>query len=216
MEVKIVVSWVFAFLILTLSCVKTKEAEHFEKIQDQWYVNLRDTVLNQKIEEKYIRYVFQGDSTYSIEWGNQQFHKKSTSKLDVLGSGVPGVLDSNEETILLSQSCGTSCTTFIILPFEKNQNLKVFDFAVAYDLKNKLIAYVPSSDSFIRIENFKSGRTKDITEDNACPAASKNECIESARFESNNFVLKWQGKEWQPNKPNLLEKVIPIDLNLIE
>lgn len=213
MEAKVI--FIGCLMLLFFSCnnkFETNNRIQETQIQNQWYVGLKDTVLLEKFEDGFLRYNLKGDTIYHINWGNNSINNNSITKFEILGNGVLGLLDTDENTIILSQSCGTGCLYYVVLPLKQNEPEKIYYFAKAYDLKNKLIAYVPEDENvFIRVENFITGQTIDVKEDNLCPATFKSDCIDAIYFNKNKLVIKWQGKKWEQDKPDLQDKIIPIN-----
>lgn len=162
----------------------------------------------------FVKYHFYGDSTYTLEWGNENVNNTSREKFEILGSGVPPLVDYDEKTIILGQSCGTSCKYYVILPLVPNSVEKIYMFAEAFNLEKKMVAYIPEEeDLFIRVENYVTGQYLDIKEENICPAAFKGECIDSVYFSDDTIVIKWQGTEWMNDRPDPKEKKIKIQLD---
>jgi hypothetical protein len=205
----------YSVLLFLFSCnnyTKQYEDNSDKPIHEQFYVGIKDSILIEKRGDITLIYDFIGDSTYTIKWSSAHFDNKSSRKFDVLGNGVLGILDADSENIILEQSCGSSCITYVILPLKNKSVEKEYLFAKAYDLKNKLIAYVPEDvNVFIRVENFITGQTIDVKEDNLCPATFKSDCIDTIYFNKNKLVIKWQGKKWEKDKPDLQDKIIPIN-----
>ena len=124
------------------------------------------------------------------------------------------MVDYDEKTIILGQSCGTSCKYYVILPLVPNSVEKIYMFAEAFNLEKKMVAYIPEEeDLFIRVENYVTGQYLDIKEENICPAAFKGECIDSVYFSDDTIVIKWQGTEWMNDRPDPKEKKIKIQLD---
>lgn len=213
MENKIILlSSVILFLFSCNNYKKQYEDNNDKPINWQFYVGIKDTVLSEKRDGFTLTYYFIGDLTYTIKWSSAHFDNKSSRKFDVLGNGVLGILDADSENIILEQSCGSSCMIYVILPLKNNSVEIEYLFAKAYDLKNKLIAYVPEDENvFIRVENFITGQTIDVKEDNLCPATFKSDCIDTIYFNKSKLVIKWQGKKWEQGKPDLQDKIIPIN-----
>ncbi|MEA4915900.1 MAG: hypothetical protein VB073_00010 [Proteiniphilum sp.] len=182
-------------------------------IQQQWNVGLRDTIIKECVGNSFIAYHLQGDSIYSIEWGNNFITNTSKKKFEVLGSGVLGLLEVDENCILLSQSCGTSCVYYVFLPLKMDATEKVYDFVLANDLKKHLIAYIPTDNDtiFIRVENYLTGQIMDVKETNMCQATFKADCIDSIYFNKSSLILKWQGSGWSETKPDPHERTIPVE-----
>ncbi len=210
MEIKVI----FAGLILLLcSCNNMPLMNRTARIQDQWHVNMKDTVLTEILMESFVMFDLQGDTSYCIEWGNKTIRNKTLKSFDVLGNGILGVMDSSENAIILGQSCGVSCLYLVVLPLRKNALAKEYSFAKAYDIRNSLIAFVPEDDNtFIRVENFITEQYVEITEDDLCTAGFKGDCIDTVFFDQSNLVIKWQGKKWEINKPDPKERTIQIAL----
>lgn len=213
MEAKVI--FMGCLMLLFFSCNNRIESNNrmpLNQIQNQWYIGLKDTVLIENFDKDFVKYNLQGDTIYNVEWGNETTNNKSITKFDVLGSGVLGLLDRDENTIILSQGCGTACVYYVILPLKQNALEKVYYFAMAYDLKNNLIAYVPEDDGvFIRVENFITGETMNVREDNLCSASFKRDCIDTIYFKKGSLAIKWQGGKWEQGKPDLQEKIIPVN-----
>lgn len=211
METKINLIGIICTCLLLLSCYNQKKnnnQDHSIPIQKQWNIGLKDSTLIEHRENFFVIYHLQGDTAYSIEWGNDSIKNMSMQKFEVLGNGVLGILRTSENCILLSQGCGTSCTYYVILPMKRNMTEKVYYFALANDLKNNFVAYMPSDnndDIFVRVENYLTGQVMDIKETNVCQATSKSDCIDSVYFNKSSLVLKWQD-----NQQILREREIPI------
>jgi len=156
------------------------------------------------------------DTTYTLKWGIQNkqsyFSKRPFEKL---GSGMLEYLTSNDSVIILSQSCGTSCTYFAMLPLSGREPL-LYYHPQAIDLNRNLIVYSPveyADSVFLIVENYLTGQKIFLKENNLCPALFKGECIEVCYFDGNDLVLKWQGSKWKNwDKPDLQTKRISIEL----
>jgi len=182
-------------LILFLSCnmkstVSIKESEI--PIHEQWHVGLSDTVLTEVIDDKFIRFLFSGDTIYRIEWGNKHIKNVSTNQIEVLGNGVLGVLDKDEKAIVLSQTCGTNCRCFVILPILADHNERKYFCALTYDFKTNIIAYVPEGNNLIRFENIFTGQTWDLVPWYSCSAVFIEECIDTIRFKNDYIMVDWK------------------------
>jgi len=210
MEIKVILAGI---IFLLCSCNNKPIANRTARIKDQWHVNMKDTVLTESLKESFIMFDLQGDTSYCIEWGNKTIRNKTIKSFDVLGNGILGVMDSNENAIILGQSCGVSCMYLVVLPLSKNAQEKEYLFAKAYDIGNRLIAFVPEEDkAFIRVENFITGQYMDITEGDLCPAGFKGDCIDTIFFDNSNLVIKWQGNKWEIDKPDPKERTVQIIL----
>lgn len=216
MEAKMILVTVFGFLLM-LSCHITTKTETNNQlksipIQNQWSVDMKDTVLKECVGSSFIAYHLQGDTVYNIEWGNGAIKNISKEKFEILGNGVLGLLEADENCILLSQNCGTSCVWYVFLPLKANAIEKAYNYALTSDLKNHFVAYIPTEDDeiFIRVENYLTGQTMDVKEVNTCPSAFKADCIDSIYFDKSSLILKWQGSNWSETKSDPHERIIPV------
>lgn len=208
MEAKVIL---IGLILLLCSCNNMQIPKQTVRIQDQWHVGLKDTVLKESLDKSFILFDFQGDTSYSVEWGNRTIRNKTIKSFDVLGNGILGITESDENTIVLGQSCGTSCLYLVVLPLRKNAQEKVYYFVKAYDIRNSLVAFIPEGDNtFIKVENFITGQSMEISEGDLCPAGFKGDCIDTVFFDKSNLVIKWQGKKWEIDKPDSKEKTIQI------
>lgn len=203
------------FFLLLSSCKNNTQGfgETSKLSSNSWNNILIDTILVDNIGNNFVKYHLANDSTYTLEWGNKSFDNYSKNKFDLLGNGILKVLDSNNESILLNQSCGTSCTTYVVLPLKRNAIEKHYLFAKAYNLNNQLIAYVTESeDSLIRIENYETGKTMDIIENDLCPATFKGDCLDQVTINNNYITIKWQGSKWTNTSKDSREKIYKVFL----
>jgi hypothetical protein len=150
--------------------------------------------------------MFISDTKYKLKWGNQDSFEISKDTFKILGSGVLNIANTSKNAILLEQCCGTECKYGVVLtinPFREN----VYDFIVANEIKEGLVAYISKSDSsFLTIENFFTRRRQDINEIHWCPAAFKGECIDSVSIKNKELYMKWQGSNWNPKRKDVREK----------
>ena len=156
------------------------------------------------------------DTTYSIEWGKKGVNKYTSNKVfEISGSGMLTYLTSNDSVIILSQSCGTSCTYFVLLSLNRDK-IMTYDNPEALNLNKNLIAYVSDPDNdgqiVLTVENYINGKKMIVKVNNVCPSAIKYSCIEECYFEHNTLIIKWDGSKWQSSKPDLQVKRIPITI----
>ncbi len=208
MEIKIENIYILPILaLLFLSCNnKIKEDNHdlflAEKIKNEKSFN----------DGSYYKYVQENDSVYKIEWGNKSFKNLSKNSFDFLGNGKFNFLKKGDKSIVLSQSCGTSCTQYLVLPIFEESQEKLYMQAIAVNVSNNLVVFISENGSFFTIENYLTGKKKDYFEKNLCPSALKIDCIDSVYFKGSNFFIEWQGNKWTNNKTDPQRKNIQIDL----
>ena len=217
--------FISGLMLLLVACADKTQDNNvlLEKNQNHWQIGTKDTTLVEKIGNLYVKYHLQGDSIYSLEWGNETVSNISKDTFEVLGNGILSYWkikrDKNqrgydEKTIILGQSCGISCIYYVILPLTPKSKEKTFLFAKAYNLEKNIVAYIPDEkDVCIRVENFITGQYMNIKEEDVCMAGFKGDCIESVSFSDENIIIKWQGKDWSKGKPDLKEKKIKIKLD---
>jgi hypothetical protein len=215
MEIK--VKYYLFLLLFVISCNESSKNKinHCSQnsISDRWNVGMNDTILCQKKNDVYLVYSFQGDSIYNIIWGNKYISNTTSRKYEVLGNGVMGFVDNNENVMLLQQGCGTFCQCYMFLPLKQNAIEKVYYNALAYDLENNLVAFISKqNDSIIMVENYISGQKTEIKESNLCPAIYKGACIDTIYFKEKNLFIKWQGNNWESDKSDTQEKKILISI----
>jgi len=204
MEIKIII---ITLLTLVLNCSNNPaSARDNATLKQAAKYSARKTITS----DGYYKFCFKGDTTYTIVWGNKSFKNKTKRAFDVLGNGTLNLLKSGNNAIILSQGCGTSCVYYVVLPLNPSIEEKVFMPAIAYDIDRNLIAYI-ADESFIIIENYLTGQKMDIIEENLCPAAFKGDCIDSCYFNSDSFVIEWQGSKWTNEKPDPQKKIVQIE-----
>ena len=160
----------------------------------------------------FVKYHFYGDSTYTLEWGNENVNNTSKEKFEILDGDILSIADYDTNSIILKQKCGISYICYVILPLTPNSTEKTYPFAKAYNLDKKLVAYMPipkQDNIFIRVENFISCQYMDIKQENVCPETFTSNCIDSVYFADENIILKWKGK----GKLDPKEKIIKIKLD---
>jgi len=142
------------------------------------------------------------DTSYVLKWGIESTHSYfSKHFFAILGNGTLEYLTSNDSVIILSQTCGTSCSYFVILPMNGHEPL-LYYHPQALDLNRNLIAYSPTKydeDIFLIVENYLTGKQTLLKENNLCPGVFKGDCIEACFFEGSELILKWQGSQWDGN-----------------
>lgn len=206
--------FISSLMLLLIACADKTQDNNIFLEKNHWQIGSKDTTLVEKIGNLYVKYHLQGDSIYSLEWGNETVSNISKDTFKVLGNGILSLIDNDEKTIILGQSCGTSCIYYVILPLTPKSKEKTFLFAKAYNLEKNIVAYIPDEKGvFIRVENFITGQYMNIKEENVCMAGFKGDCIESVSFSDENIIIKWQGKDWSKGKPDLKEKKIKIKLD---
>jgi len=215
MEIKIInIILVFCFILSSNNRVltknnnsdnllKKKELEFTYRLQEQ-SIRLTNGV--------FVKFKNHKKDMYKIEWGNKKMKNISTRFFEIIGSGKLSLLKQGDNEIILTQSCGTSCIYYVVLPLKANRRERVFMQAIAYDEKSNLVAYVSEDDSFITIENYFTLKKQRIFENRLCPAALKGDCIESFYFKNNSAVLKWQGDKWDENNSDVRKKTILIKI----
>lgn len=206
MEIKII--GFLLFIVTIVSCKNNSSLmKNTDKIQESSKKSDKYIV---KSSGDYYRFHFKDDTIYTIEWGNKSFKNETKQTFEILGNGTLNLSKSGDAVIILEQSCGTSCSYCVVLPLKTGAKEKVFIQTISYDINKNLIVYIPEEETFIRIENYLTGEKLDILENNLCPAAFKGDCIDSVYFKGNNVIIKWQGSQWEDNKVDPQEKIIPI------
>jgi hypothetical protein len=133
-----------------------------------------------------------GDTAYCITWGDQTTYSNRSRPFKVLGNGRLGLEATAPNAILLSQSCGTSCTQYVVLPRRKGAQEHVYLFGRAYDLQKELVAYIPEDETvLIAVAHFQSGKRLNISPKNLCGAAFRGDCIQSCQFKGDSLCLVW-------------------------
>jgi hypothetical protein len=169
-----------------------------------------DTVFTK--EGNYYQFIFSDSNNYKIKWGNKAKSFISSRSFELIAWGLI-LTESSSDAILLTQSCGTSCKEGVILTFNDTNNLKEYTLLRANDIRNDLVAYVPSEGSgLIIIENFVTGKSIKVDSVELCPAVFQGDCIDSLSFSNERFYIKWQGDKWTREKGDPREKLIDISL----
>ncbi len=199
----------WTLLVLTLMGCTQKNNNTQPRISTQ-----PDTILKRDRlvtnDGKHILLLYLSDSTCLIKWGQSAKLLYTSDTLHVLGSGNLNIAETEKNSILLKQSCGTCCQVGFILSISPPKCMKYL-FFIASDLKNNLVAYISESDnSFITVENFITGEKQIINETNLCPAAFKGECIDSVSLANKQLFIKWQGNKWNHTKKDTRERKIEI------
>jgi hypothetical protein len=199
---------IFLTFLLCINCNKKNPLHKEKKDKSIWFLGMKDTTIKQQLKNSYLIYQLQGDSVYKIKWGNKFFNNESTKKFEVLGNGILEVLASNNNSIVLSQGCGSSCMSYVFLPLKNNIKESTYLFSRAYDLKHNLVAYIPmEEENFLTIENFITKRRIEIKETNLCAAAFKADCIDTIYFKNEYLIIRWDGKkDSKETLPHLIEK----------
>jgi hypothetical protein len=172
--------------------------------------NPGDTIIKLNNDLHY-KLTLRGDTAYFVTWGNKS--TSFTSKpMEVLGSGLPELLDYSDTCILLGQSCGTSCTLYVFLPIVSNATERQYLFGKAYNLEENTVAFIPDGDPLISVQNYLTNKRMDVFENNLCSAAFKGDCIDSCKITNSTFYLYWHGEKRRSNKKSPRKKVYNIDL----
>jgi hypothetical protein len=188
MEAKMIV---LCFILLSL--IGCQKAQPIDSKNNFPQVENRDQSAY-NIEEANHAYAFHdlGDTAYFITWGDQTTHIKRSRPFQVLGNGRLGLEATAQNAILLSQSCGTSCAQYVVLPHYQDAQEHVYLFGRAYDLQKELVAYIPEDETvLITVEHFQSGKSLNISPKNLCGAAFRGDCIQSCQFKGDSLCLTW-------------------------
>lgn len=210
MKIKIAY-FIAALLVVTASCQQTRTSNKDEEVIS---ANRVDCFLL-KHDSAFCKVEYQNvdSSLYRITWGNTSFFNTTTKVFEVLGNGLLQLKGYNEDVIVLTQGCGTSCAYNVVLPLQRQVMERVYMFVKAIDITNNLVAYIPEDDSvFIRVENFITGNKMNIKEKKICSAAFKGDCIDTCYFNEGNFIYSWNGSNWTINTPDLMRKGGQINL----
>ncbi len=131
-----------------------------------------------------------GDTAYYITWGGTATYSNRSRPFKVLGDGRLGLEASSPNALLLSQSCGASCTQYVVLPRLKGGKEHIYLFGRAHALNQGLVAYIPEDEAaLIKVENYLSGKGMPIQERDVCEAAFRGDCIIDCRFEGDSLNL---------------------------
>lgn len=138
-----------------------------------------------------------GDTAYFITWGDSAIYSNRSRPFKVLGNGRLGLEATSPNALLLSQSCGTSCAQYVVLPRLKGGKEHIYLFGRAYELTRGLVAYIPEDEEvLITVENYLSGKGIPIKESDVCEAAFRGDCIQSCRFQGDSLSLTfWDNKD---------------------
>lgn len=112
-------------LLVLCACSSIEKHNDAEPIALQWRIGMSDTIIEEVHPDWYLRYKFRGDSTYSIQWGNDTVANVSERQFNVLGNGVPDVLCITDYYIVLRKSTGTSASSYIWLALKPNAEPEV-------------------------------------------------------------------------------------------
>lgn len=203
------ISILLLFVISCNSPNETKEKNNCMEITGKDTIWKRHTIKN----DAFYQFLPITDSTYKVEWGNRVFNNVSNEVFETSGSGIFQLLDHNEMAIILEKSCGTSCNSYLVLPFHSQAKEKVFLFAIAYNMENNLVAYISENDQvFVSVENYLTRKKTDIKIESLCPAAFKGDCIDTSYFINNKYIIRWHGCNWSDSNQDILQKEIFINL----
>lgn len=192
--------------------IPTKFIADEERDECIWYSRLPRTTLPDSIE---YRFVYTGDSisagsSYKIEWGRKN-GKKFTSKTDytVLGNGTLKYLGYNDNAILFSQGCGTSCSFALVLLLDSAVE-KTYSQPVRLNLeRNWIVTAYGNNDAdtvFLAVENFITDERMNIKGDNLCPSATSVDCIRCCYFVEDTLFVEWEGENWQSDSSADLQR----------
>jgi hypothetical protein len=185
MEIKIVL--VLLIIISTLSFGQ-------ESIERNSFDNAlcKDSTVQYLDKEKKIFYKLKpiSNSQYKIIWGKGDKIKTSTNTFPVTGSGCYEPKIEAFNYLVAFQSCGTSCSTFLILPFNDSEE-RIITNCIARNLNMNLVAYWDDEVSAIIIENIKTGRKYSIIISNLCNAGYQYDCLLKSYFRKNIFYLSY-------------------------
>lgn len=150
--------------------------------------------------------------TYRISWGNRSFVNYSNKIYETLGNGNLGLIDFNDNYILLGQSTGTDGANIrILLPLEKDATILEKENVLFENLRKNILVF-EKTDSIYQLEilNFKTLKSQSLVFDDICPAAAKSMCIDSIFLNNNQIVFQYQGNKWDANKPDNKVKVLDL------
>lgn len=173
---------------------------------DSVWITLPDTVLNKN--GKFLIYRNISVDSYILNWGKDSIVNTSKDTMNTLPSGQLNLDWYSERAICLTQGCGTACFYSYILPLSKDAKEKFYDYPLAYDTLNNLIAYSVDSlvfgddsdaysdrpEPFIIIENFLTNKRITIEED-YLPCPFSGVVIESIFFNSKGLHVRWRNSK---------------------
>ncbi|MGB4818161.1 MAG: hypothetical protein WBP33_03515 [Saprospiraceae bacterium] len=198
MEIKIIIS-----LLLTLSGCKIKNEPSF--------TSKENTYGKVDIKHSYFELKYLDSVNYLIEWGTPEYKNTSRDTFEILGNGSLEETESNNEYIVLAQSCGTSCVINTILPLYKGAKELTFMPVLFNDINNSIIVLSKDTESDFELLNYKSNKSKVFNLPDICPAAEKSMCIDSIYIEKDEIYFKYQGNKWQNDKPDNKVKSIRLE-----
>lgn len=170
--------------------------------------NIQDTVFTK--DGGFFQLIFETTDSYKIRWGDKTKFNTSDKTFELISSGLL-LAASSKDAILLTQSCGTSCTHGVVLTINPKMEIKEYFLLKAHDLNESLVAYTPSeSNALIKIENFLTENFMTLENVDLCSAAFQGDCIDSCSFADDKFYIQWQGNKWTSTKKDTRSKVIDI------
>lgn len=101
---------------------------------------------------------------------------------------TPVFVQENEDYIVLQAGCGSPCWIGIFLPLHNNDQPKVINEYLAFNLKSALVASI-NNDS-IEIINLKSS-SKNSYYPGKCESAFPGYCIDTSYIKDNKFIYSW-------------------------
>ena len=155
--------------------------------------NYKNTPLPKNINTEngyFVKYSLVSDTSYIISWGNKKFHRNLDEKTIGADAWYPRYEYSNDSVIILRAGCGNPCWYALILPLNKNKQIRRVDFPEGYDMKNNLIVYLGNNDTLIVIENYLDGKRKAIIGKN-CGSSFNGYCIDSISINNRQFYMRW-------------------------
>jgi len=157
------------------------------------YSNLNDTVLLSK--NIFLVYEHVSIDSFRTKWGKVNNVMVYCDTLPIFASGLPILAWHNNNTICLTQGCGTDCYFAYILLF-KTGEIKTYMYPLAYDTANNIIVCAGDnydSKVFLVVENFLTGEKKEIIEDYL--PGPPGYAIESINFNQSGLLVKWRDSQ---------------------
>jgi len=148
------------------------------------------------------------DSTYLLEWGNQEF-KRIFPDTFYTQSYEPYWEWENKYAIGLHRACGSPCWYELILPLNPKDSVMTISSPLVHDFKNNLVVYI-ETDSSIAVTNFLNKKKLSINLTPHCYTAFLDDCIDSIYFKNKDLFISWFVNEKDKNGNEKKRKAISI------
>ena len=164
----------------------------------------------------FVKYALQNDTSYVVTLGTGQFQRELPARVITSGSDYPILEKANDYALILEAGCGSPCWNAIVLPLDSNLGATTFEYPLAYDMDNNLVACaVYKQDSIVAVRNFLTGKTMAIIDQGSKAVSFLGYRIDTVSLSNKVFYMRWYTEDVFDTADSLrkaAEVRIPLDL----